>query len=231
MRELASIGQWFDIFQFVPNSCDLNHDEEARPQGQKMKLVAAIMSSTCPNTLSGRRDKALLSVSFAAAMRRSESAALRIEDLRIDEVSMVVTIRRSKTDQEAQGREVGIRRTIHPQTCPVRAVKAWIDAAEIRSGKLLRAVDQVGRVSESLDPDSIGYLIKKAARRAGFTPDEVSRLAGHSLRAGYVTQATELDVPDHVIRQRTDHKSAKMLERYRRQVEVFPRHAAAGVGL
>lgn len=187
--------------------------------------------AACPNTLSGLRDKALLGVSFAAALRRSESAALRVEDVRIDALGMVLTIRRSKTDQEARGREVGIRRTTHPETCPVRAVEALLDAGQIRSGKLLRAVDQVGRVSDGLHPDSIGCLIKKAAERAGFTPEEVARLAGHSLRAGHVTQATLVDVPDHVIKQRTGHKSAKMLDRYRRRVEVFPHHAAATLGL
>lgn len=85
--------------------------------------------------LPGRRDKALLGVSFAAALRRSESAALQVADVRIDAAGMVLTIRRSKTDQEAQGREVGIRRTIHPDTCPVRAVEAWVEAAQIRAGR------------------------------------------------------------------------------------------------
>lgn len=192
--------------------------------------VIRIMAA-CPNTLSGLRDKALLGISFAAALRRSESAALRVEDVQIDAVGMVLTIRRSKTDQEAQGRKVGIQRTIHPETCPVRAVEAWLDAGRIRSGRLLRAVDQAGRISDGLHPDSIGSLIKKAAERAGFTAEEVARLAGHSLRAGHVTQATLVDVPDHVIRQRTGHKSAKMLDRYRRQVDVFPRHPAASLGL
>jgi integrase len=189
------------------------------------------MLEACPNTLSGLRDKALLGTSFAAAMRRSESAALQVEDVELNSIGMILNIRRSKADQEAEGRKVGIKRTLHPDTCPVRAVEAWIDAAQLRMGALFRAVDHAGRISAGLHPDSIGYLIKKAAERAGFSAEEVARLAGHSLRAGHVTQATLIDVPDHVIRQRTGHKSGKMLDRYRRQVEVFPRHAAAGLGL
>jgi integrase len=187
--------------------------------------------AACPDTLSGLRDKALLSVSFAAAMRRSESAALQLEDVQLNAVGMALTLRRSKTDQEAEGRKVGVKRTSHPETCSVRAVEAWIDGARIRSGYLLRAVDQAGRVSHGLHPDSIACIIKRAAERAGFAPEEVARLAGHSLRSGHVTQATLVDLPDHLIRQRTGHKSAKMLDRYRRQVEVFPRHPAASLGL
>ena len=78
--------------------------------------------AVCPNTLSDLRDKALLGVSFGAAMWRSESAALRVEDVQINVVGMVLTIRRSKTEQEAQSWKIGIKRTIHPETCPVRTV-------------------------------------------------------------------------------------------------------------
>lgn len=192
--------------------------------------VVRIMAA-CPDTLAGLRDRALLGLSFAAAMRRSETAALRREDLEINSVGMVLTIRRGKTDQESRGRKIGIRRTGNPETCPVRAVESWIDAAGIESGALFRAVDQAGRASRGLHPDSIACILKRAAERAGFPSAEVRHLAGHSLRSGHVTQATLDDVPDHVIRQRTGHKSAKMLDRYRKQVEVFPRHPAAALGL
>lgn len=192
--------------------------------------VVRIMAA-CPGTLAGLRDRALLGLSFAAALRRSESAALRREDLEINSVGMILTLRRGKTDQEARGRQIGIQRTAHPETCPVRAVECWIDAARIESGALFRAVDQAGRVSRGLHPDSIACIIKRAAQQAGFPPAEVARLAGHSLRSGHVTQATLDEVPDHIIRQRTGHKSAKMLDRYRKQVEIFPRHPAAALGL
>jgi integrase len=77
--------------------------------------LARIVAS-CPDTLAGLRDKALLLISFAAALRRSESSALRCEDV-IQATSgvnmapgLVLTIRRSKTDQEAKGRQLGIAR-------------------------------------------------------------------------------------------------------------------------
>jgi integrase len=59
--------------------------------------------------LKGQRDRALLLLTFACAMRRAEAAALDVADLRYDAHGLVVTLRRSKTDQEGQGREIGGR--------------------------------------------------------------------------------------------------------------------------
>jgi len=53
--------------------------------------------------LKGQRDRALLLLTFACAMRRAEAAALDVADLRFDARGLVVTLRRSKTDQEGQG--------------------------------------------------------------------------------------------------------------------------------
>jgi integrase len=199
--------------------------------------LARIVAS-CPDTLAGLRDKALLLISFAAALRRSESSALRCEDV-IQATSgvnmapgLVLTIRRSKTDQEAKGRQLGIARGAHVETCPVRAIELWQQASGVRTGNLFRAIDQVGRISESgLHPDSIGFIIKRCAARAGYSIEELKKCAGHSLRSGHVSQSTLDEVPDNIVQSRTGHKSAKMLDVYRRRVNLFPKHPAAGLGL
>ena len=84
-----------------------------------------------PPGLAGTRDRALLLVGFAGALRRSELIALDVDD--VDPVSegLVLTKRRSKTDQEAAGEQLGIPYGSNPSTCPVRAVDAWCQAARI----------------------------------------------------------------------------------------------------
>src|SRR5690349_3189285 len=58
--------------------------------------------------LRGKRDAALLLLGFAGGFRRSELAALVVDDLQFVEEGMRVTLRRSKTDQEGRGRTIGV---------------------------------------------------------------------------------------------------------------------------
>jgi site-specific recombinase XerC len=75
----------------------------------------------CPETLLGLRDRALLLVGFAGAFRRSELAAIDFTHLSFTEDGLVIDLCRSKTDQEAAGRKVGIPFGKDDGTCPVRA--------------------------------------------------------------------------------------------------------------
>jgi integrase len=77
-----------------------------------------------PDGLKSTRDRALLLLAFACASRRSEIAALDVADLCFDGRGLVVTVRRSKTDQEGEGRKVGLPFGSNPLTCPVRALHA-----------------------------------------------------------------------------------------------------------
>jgi integrase len=210
-------------------------------QDAKMPLLTGDLArivAACPDNLAGKRDKAILLISFAAALRRSESAALRCEDVMLvnsvgqKSAGLVLTVRKSKTDQEAKGRKIGIARGAHFDTDPIRAIKDWQEASGVRTNNLFRAIDQAGRVSQDgLHPDSIAYIIKRCAARAGYNVEDLKKIAGHSLRAGHVSQSTLDEIPDNIIQSRTGHKSAKMLDVYRRRVNLFPKHPAAGLGL
>ena len=94
------------------------------------------------------RDRALLLVGFAGGLRRSELAAINLIDFERVREGIILTIRRSKTDQDGVGRKIGIPfgRTIH---CPVRALENWLSAARIEDGPVFRPVDRHGRVSAS----------------------------------------------------------------------------------
>jgi integrase len=180
-----------------------------------------------PAGLIGMRDRALLLVGYAGGFRRSEVARLAVEDANFTEDGLIITLRHSKTDQEGQGRKIGIPRGSNPDTCPVRSLREWLSAAAIETGALFREVSRHGQVGKSsLHKDSIGLIVKRAAERAGYDP---STLAGHSLRAGLATQAAMNGATELAIMKQTGHRSLAMLRRYIRDGEMWSKNAAATV--
>jgi integrase len=94
------------------------------------------MAGSTPPTLVGLRDRALILLGFAGALRRSELVALEISDLVRTEKGLLVRIRRSKTDQEAEGATIAIPRG--GQDCPVKALETWLERDEFTFGHILR---------------------------------------------------------------------------------------------
>jgi integrase len=208
-----------------------------REIGTKQKIKQALRTedvrkivACCPDTLAGRRDKALYLISFAGMLRREDSSALRFEGLQFTPEGLVMTLDHGKTDQESRGREVAIVPGVDPVTCPLRALRNWLDEAKISAGPVFRGVDQKERVSPSgLHRDSIGYIIKRAVARAGMN---VASIAGHSLRSGGITTAAGNGVPEYIIRRQSHHNPAsKSFHRYIRLAERFSKNASTGLGL
>jgi hypothetical protein len=97
------------------------------------------LAARAPENLLGLRDRALSLIGFAGAFRRSELAAIDFADLDFRSVGVVVTLPKSKTDQEQAGRPVAIPKGADPETCPVRALQSWLFAAGIVSGPVARS--------------------------------------------------------------------------------------------
>jgi site-specific recombinase XerD len=175
------------------------------------------------------RDRALILAGFAGAFRRSELASLDVEDLEFTREGLVATIRRSKTDPEGQGRKVGLPYGSNPGTCPVRALKAWLEALGSDEGPVFRTVNRHGHLSSRrLTPQSVALIVKRLAGRAGL---EAADLAGHSLRSGLATAAASAGVPERAIMAQTGHRSLTTLRKYIREGSLFVENAAAKVGL
>ncbi len=141
---------------------------------------------------------------------------------------LVVTLRRSKTDQEGAGRTVGIPYGSDPTTCPVRATTGWITAAGLTAGPLFRGITRHGRVGSRLSDWAVAQVVKAAAVGAGLDP---TLYAGHSLRAGLATSAAAAGVSERSIMAQTGHKSLPMVRKYIRAGSLFQDNAAAKVGL
>ncbi len=92
--------------------------------------IRKIVAETPDRLLFGLRDRALVLVGFSGAFRRSELATLlEVDDLNFTDHGLYIRMRRSKTDQEGQGRTVAMPTGEHPETCLIRALRTWLDAA------------------------------------------------------------------------------------------------------
>jgi integrase len=162
-------------------------------------------------------------------MRRSELVGLDVADVSEGTDGLIVRLRRSKTDQEGAGRNVGIPYGSNLATCPVRAWRAWLELSSITEGPAFRPVDRHGRIAVTrLSGQAVALVLKRHASRAGLDPGEV---AGHSLRAGLATSAAAAGVPESVIAATTGHRGTAMLRRYIREGSLFCENAADAVGL
>lgn len=181
------------------------------------------MVSHCPASLAGLRDKAILLLGFAGAFRRSELAALTIDDIEETADGLRVTIRKSKTDQEGAGQVIAI-----PNGARLRVVKAlqdWLAAAAITEGFLFRPVTKGGTLRPlPLTDRSIANLVKKYAALAGLNAADFS---GHSLRAGFLTSAAENGATVFKMAEVSRHKSIETLRGYVRSAELFKDHAGS----
>jgi site-specific recombinase XerD len=191
--------------------------------------IIRAMVDTVGDDLKGTRDRALILLGFAGAFRRSELIALTVADVQCTSDGLVVKLQRSKTDQERAGESKGIPYGSTPATCPVRALRAWLDAAGIVEGPIFRPIDRWGRIQpRPLSGHAVAEVVKQLAARAGY--DEAA-FSGHSLRAGLATAAAAAGVAYHAIKKQTGHKSDQILQRYIRDGSLFRENAAAQVGL
>lgn len=177
-----------------------------------------------PESLVGQRDRALILIGFAAALRRSELVALTVADLERAPDGIIVHIARSKTDQEGAGHSVAV--PAGSKLKPVQALDAWLAAAEITAGPVFRPIAKGGRVGlVALTDRSVAQIVKDRAAAAGFDADLFS---GHSLRAGFVTSALEAGADLLKVMQVTRHTQVDTLKGYDRRAQAFKNHAGKG---
>jgi site-specific recombinase XerD len=196
------------------------------PRQTRPILVADLRAilAALPDDLRGLRDRVLLLIGFTAGLRRSELVGLDVEDVSVEAEGLRLRLRRSKTDQEGQGREIGIVRGRHAMTDPVAALADWREVAGIESGPLFREVDRGDRVgSERLSDRAVARIVKTAAARVGIDPAAVS---GHSLRSGLATSAAAAGASERTIMRTTGHRSEAMVRRYIRAGSVFTESAS-----
>jgi integrase len=186
----------------------------------KDDLLELLVMVNKQKPLKAARDKAILLMGFAGAFRRSELVALTMADITPHAHGLELLIRRSKTDQEGEGRTVFIPLAKSEERCPVKALQRWLELAGIGTGPLFRSVNRHDTVTSdlALTPQSVALIVKSAvAGSKGF--DAAKLVSGHSLRAGFVTEAATVGLQTSAIMGQTGHKSMEMVMRYIRPAQ------------
>jgi site-specific recombinase XerD len=176
------------------------------------------------------RNKAIILLGFAGGFRRSEIVALNVSDLAFEDKVLRVTLRRSKTDQEGEGRTIVIMPGEKPETCAVAAVLAWLTAAKLEhegDNAAFRPVSRSGVEYSRLSDKTINRIVQSACRAAHLKES----YSAHSLRAGHVTEALAGGADRAAIKRQTGHRSDAMLDRYARETNLAANNSSAALGL
>jgi integrase len=202
-----------------------------RPLAKKTALVLDRLLpaiEAIPDTLPGRRDRALLLVGFAAALRPSELAGLTLEHVTHHADGIELFLPWRKNDQDARGTRLWLPQG-RTALCPVAALEAWLDAAAISAGPLFRRIwllppprrpkgakprpapPRYRLGAAPIDTDAIALVVKKWTARAGF---DGAAFAGHSLRRGAISSGVAQGVHIARLKQFSGHASLKSLEEY-----------------
>ena len=172
-----------------------------------------------------KRDRAILLFGFATALRRSNLAALNIEDIEFRGAGLVVRIGREKNHQVDELRWIGVF-AAPGRLCPVQALREWLDIRGLSLGPLFCQVSPCLRPAARMHPRIFAGIVQRAAAAIGLDP---RRYGAHSLRAGFVTAAAEAGASPLVIMQTTGHRSMSMVQRYFRPVNAFNVNPLSGV--
>jgi site-specific recombinase XerD len=208
------------------------------------RAIGAMLKHIPKDTLAGKRDRALLLIGFAAALRRSELVALDIRDVEMVPDGIVIHVRKSKTDQEGQGHEIAIPHGARLK--PVEALTSWLavrddagrtahlahqdETGEAGGGRgcdlavpLFVSIGKGGRLeSKRLSDRAVALIVKRWAGAARLDP---AMFSGHSLRAGFVTEALSRNADTFKIMDVTRHKRVDTLRIYDRRAKAFKNHA------
>jgi integrase len=171
----------------------------ARPR-QKSPLTWAMIEpalARLPESLIGKRDRALLVLGYACMARRSELVALDVEHFEKDsDGGATVSLRRIKTNADWTG-------YLPPRVFGI--VEEWLTAAGISSGPVFRRLDFIGqkrlhRMADArLTPLSVTHIYKRVARLLAIPELDAANISSHSARIGAANDLIEDGAPDAAI--------------------------------
>lgn len=140
---------------------------------------------------------------------------------------MFIHIRRSKTDPHGKGEKIAVPdgHVIHP----LRRVDEWLTVSGLRAmpgaSYLFQSMRRGGRLTgRPLHPTDVPRIVKHYAARIGIDPRDI---AGHSLRAGFVTSAAAHNARLDKIMAVTRHRQPATVLKYIRDADAFCHHAGA----
>ena len=232
-------------FAGIRNTHGARPQQKAAADGDRLGRMLAGISGDDVRSV---RDRALLAIGMAAALRRSELVALTFTDVQIVPEGLRLFIARSKTDQAGLGVWIAIPegKRIRPKALLLE----WLRVGRITDGPLFRKLaeirvadrDPVSRVRArtadgrprwcrvedrvqpaAMSPQGVALVVKARAEAAGLDP---ALFSGHSLRSGFLTEAARQPGANvFKMREVSRHKSLDILSAYVRDHDAFRDHA------
>ena len=195
----------------------IRNRQKGRLRPKKTPLIDTDMTQLVDtldtSTLAGTRDRALLLIGFAAALRRSELVGIDVEHLTFGPERLTLTIPFSKTDQAGKGTDIAVPAITYSRYCPVKALKAWLALSGITQGAVFRRLRRGPSVGKDrLSDSTVAKLVKQCAKDAGHT--NVSMFSGHSLRRGFITTAARNRADVFSIAAQSRHRSLDTVREY-----------------
>lgn len=199
--------------------------------GELRRMITAmpIITGREPNDPLVRRDQSLLAIGWASALRSSELAALDAADLQFIAPTerhaggMIVRVGQSKTDQTAVGDDVAVPYSLHWSTCPVRL--AQLQLRHTPSGPLFRALGNRSH-GHRLHANNVALIVRRYVRL--ILQVDPTMYSGHSLRAGFATEASDHGVDAALTQRQLRQKDPRSLRHYTRPTDLLTRPALAG---
>lgn len=168
------------------------------------------------------RDRAMIALAFGAALRRSELVGLDVGDLEFHTRGLVVTVRRSKTDQTGKGKRKGV---LDGKLKVPDAVRAWLDASGIVDGPVFRGCDRGKVLDTRFDGGSFARIVKRRVEAAGLDP---ALFSGHSCRSGFATSADEHGADLRATSLQMGHAKLDTTMGYMQTSDLFRKNAGRG---
>ncbi|MEE4454447.1 tyrosine-type recombinase/integrase [Novosphingobium resinovorum] len=218
-----------DTHQLIADTLSgIRREQRARPTRKKAAIgakdLAGMIAKADGLNTRAVRDRAILALGLAAALRRSELVALQLADIELVDAGVTVRVGHSKTDQEGEGATIAVPtgKTLRP----VAHLNAWLAIRGGEPGPLFTRIGTKGEyTAEAMSDRSVARLVKRYARLQGLDPEV---MAGHSLRAGFLTEAARTRASLAKMQEVSRHKSLKVLLGYVRSAERFDDHAGSG---
>jgi len=204
--------------------------KQAKALNVELVREAVLQCKADKNPVAGLRDRALILLGFAGAFRRSELVQLVVEDLEFVIQGVEVTLRWSKTDQEGRGQVKKIARGQVPATCPVNALRDWLNAANLRSGPIFRRVFKGGKIgAKALTSQAVCDVVKSRLLEVGV--DDWNDFSPHSMRSGFASVAAENGASLQSIKGQGGWKSDRVALKYVRRRDEWDNAASYKLGL
>ncbi len=178
-----------------------------------------------PDSKKKVRDIALILIAFLGAFRRSELVSIQYEDIEWHTDGIVITLPRSKTDQEGEGIARAIPSTAQETICPVRALIHWLELSAISEGPVFRSINRWDQLGEKpLNPGSINQILKLLGSESGF--DFIPLLSSHSFRRGLSTSSAREKVDFELIKKQGGWKNDATVWEYIDEGQQFTDNAS-----